>query len=442
MRISQPRRLLTAVASALVVLVAFVACGGEEDAAAVTSTPTLTVSATSTPTVIATPPSADDVPIEDRIRPRLLELLVGDETPGADVLDAIDIEVMPIPGMGGDLWLAVTTGFGIWQIGDGLTPHLLAIYEQRANDLLVEIAVHPLLSEPTMAMPELLPDVPGREPGVWIAVHGFTGAHSGTFDLLWFDGTTVTAEIAWFSPSPGAAYIEDLDGDGVPEVVLNETDPYVYCYACGVRVWSELILRWVDGEWVPVEIAAVPSDSQLVHDLTEQAALYAQAHLWRRALASVQEAVEAAPANREVMWLQFAIQLNAIPHLEEAGSEPQPLVTTVLAGEYADAAALITALTPAEAFAADGPLFAGTVAEGWEWVTSDFLIAFASAALEVGGPDAAAHLVRAVGYALAEPADWSMAHIDIEAAQALDPSETFYPAAADYLLTRTAGAAG
>src|SRR5690606_8280015 len=79
---------------------------------------------------------------------------------------------------------------------------------------------------------------------VWLAGHGGAGAHSGCFELLAWDGDRLTLAASNFNPSPGAGDVADVDGDGQPEVILNYTEPYIFCYACGVRLYAADILRW------------------------------------------------------------------------------------------------------------------------------------------------------------------------------------------------------
>src|SRR5690606_11132585 len=136
--------------------------------------------------------------------------------------------------------------------------HVLGVYE-RVGSTWVELANITLSSGPTFADLEVVAEQ--YEGASWIAVHGLTGAHSGTFELLRFDGVALTSSIWWCSSTPAAATIADLDGTEPPEVVLNATDPYVYCYACGVRAWQEVIYRWVGGELVEVPLGPVTGDS-------------------------------------------------------------------------------------------------------------------------------------------------------------------------------------
>src|SRR5207244_4359732 len=82
---------------------------------------------------------------------------------------------------------------------------------------------------------------------IWLEAQGGAGAHSGCYDLLRFDGKQLHSEISSCSSSPGDSRLEDLNGDGTPEVVLDATDYYVFCYACGVRKINYTVMRW-DGQ--------------------------------------------------------------------------------------------------------------------------------------------------------------------------------------------------
>jgi hypothetical protein len=437
-------RHLLALACGLTAAAALAACDGAGvDISGGTSptasgSPTPAASTTSTPTATTT----EAIPsTEERLQELVLGLLTDRAAADEDALAQIEVVALPLGGATRDLWAAVSSGPGIWEL-QGEARHVLAIYERRSDGSLVEVSVLTLESEPTIADLEVVPGIDPDGANVWVAVHGFTGAHSGTFELVRFDGVALTSALWWFSPSPGAATLEDLDGDGVAEVVLDATDPYVYCYACGVRASAEIIYRWVDGEPTAVNIAAVESDDQRVVDLTEVAALYANANLWRHARSTMQLAADAAPDDPEVRWLRIAIERTATLRLTDAGSEPQPLVTNVLAGDFDAAVTLMEALTPAEAFDPVGPLFAGTVAEGWEDVTAGYLVDYANAALEVQPTMASGYVVRALGRVLVAPEDWATALMDMEAALAIEPDNVFYQAAEAYLRERNGGASG
>src|SRR5690606_12319367 len=118
------------------------------------------------------------------------------------------------------------------------------------------------------------------------------------------------------------------------EIVLNATDPYVYCYACGVRAWNEVIYRWAGDDLVEVRLGGVSHPDPRVAALTDSAASFARADLWRRALDAATEALALAPDHPEVWWQHTLISRVAASRLDDAGAEQQPFMTYVLAGEY------------------------------------------------------------------------------------------------------------
>ena len=68
----------------------------------------------------------------------------------------------------------------------------------------------------------------------WIVLRGGWGANGGAFLLLDIAEDRLQPRFARLEAFPGSTTLEDLDGDGRPELVLDETDGYVFCRACGV----------------------------------------------------------------------------------------------------------------------------------------------------------------------------------------------------------------
>ncbi|MCA9849163.1 MAG: hypothetical protein KC461_00755 [Dehalococcoidia bacterium] len=399
------------------------------------STSTGTASATASMTVTATADS------QAQLRRNLLSnLTIGlDPAETRDALDGIEVVTAAFNTSDRELWVAVTSGPGIYDLPEA-REHVAGIYERSGDDW-VELANTTLASGPTFADISIV--AADYEGASWIAIDGITGAHSGTFELLKFDGTDLASVLWWFSSMPGAATVVDLDGTEPPEVVLNATDPYVYCYACGVRAWSEVIYRWMDGELVEVPVAGVADDDQLVTDLTEVAAIYAAADLWQRALDSVTEASNMAPNNPDVFWLYTLISRIAEARLGEAGSEQQPFMTNVLAGEYDAAVALMRPYTPEVALSPTGPLIADTVAQdGWEDATALWVLDYTERAIDAAPDLAAAHAVRAFGLLVENPDNWGGALMEMEEALRLQPQDDFYLQAVEYLLEQNGGAFG
>ncbi|MGE3960976.1 MAG: hypothetical protein AB7F65_04775 [Dehalococcoidia bacterium] len=376
-----------------------------------------------------------------QLRRSLLSNLTIGLDPGEtrQALESIEVVTASFSTADRELWVAVTSGSGIYELPEA-REHVAGVYERSGDDW-VELANTTLGSAPTFAEIEIVSE--DYEGSAWIAIHGLTGAHSGTFELLEFDGVDLISALWWFSSMPGAATIVDLDGAAPPEVVLNATDPYVYCYACGVRAWHEVIYRWMDGELVEVPLAGVADESQLVTDLTEVAAVYAGADLWQRALDAVTEASNIAPDNADVFWLYTLISRVAESRLLDAGSDAQPFMTYILAGDYDSAVALMRPFTPAQALAPNGPLIAGTVAEdGWEDATALWVLDYTERALAAAPDLAAAHAVRAFGLLVENPDNWAGALAEMEDALRLEPNDDFYLEAVEYLLEQNGGAFG
>ena len=395
---------------------------------------TETATASLTATTVAPDPEA-------ALRRSLLSSLTTGLSPEStrEALKDIEVVTTPLAAEGRTLRVAVTSGAGIYALPEA-REHVAAIYEQSGSDW-VELSNLALGSGPTFAEIEVVAD--DYAGSSWIAIHGVTGAHSGTFELLQFDGVDLMSAVWWFSSMPGAATIVDLDGVEPREIVLNATDPYVYCYACGVRAWHEVIYRWVDGALVEVPLTGVAANSQLVTDLTETAALPAQGDLWARALAMVTEARNADPGNVDVFWLYTLIERVAEARLTDAGAEQQPFMTQVLAGEYEAAVALMRPYEPAVALDPAGPLVANTIADGdWGDATATWTLDYTERALAVAPDLAAAHAVRAFGLLVENPENWAGALEEMEEARRLQPEDEFYQLCVEYLFEQNGGAFG
>ena len=96
---------------------------------------------------------------------------------------------------------------------------------------------------------------------LWFLRAGVIGAHGSGVDLLRWDPTiagasALTIELSWSSALPGAALqLIDYDADGVPEVRLDDTDAYVFCYACGLREVGFQVARWNGANLVMAPLA-------------------------------------------------------------------------------------------------------------------------------------------------------------------------------------------
>ena len=137
------------------------------------------------------------------------------------------------------------------------------------------------------------------------------GAHSGTFNLLSFDGTTLRSEAGGFSSSPGVGEIADINGDGVGEVILDASDYYVFCYACGVRLAQYDVLRWNGTRFEPVTLQPLPSGApEVLRAANDRAVELANAGLWQDTQALMLETLDTGETDATYDWNLRLIQLN------------------------------------------------------------------------------------------------------------------------------------
>jgi hypothetical protein len=272
---------------------------------------------------------------------------------------------------------------------------------------------------------------------VWLSVDGGAGAHSGTFQLLSFDGQTLRQELGGGSASPGAGSVVDVNGDGQNDVVLESTERYVFCYACGVTHPYFQVYTWLAGSMIPVEISdLMPRErGQPYFEANKEAVALARAGLWPDALARIEKAVQLAQSSEtpapigSLRWNEALIRLNHDAHQQALAASPYPLLSYVFAGDYAGAVDQMRAYSLDEVFNPQTPLLAGTVAEGWEDAVSNNILDSANAALAVEPELAPAYFLRAWAEFLADPGN-RMVGADLTRAAKFAPNDPLFAAAA------------
>ena len=414
-----------------------------ETSAAVTPTPA-TAAATATPSPTAAP--AVDPPTEDQavLAAELAEIALAPVIEEfGESAEALTAHAFPVGlrDAAGELWAVVTNGpqpYYEGADGNGVNFfHFVGLY-RRNNDASwsEELSQVTLETAPQRTHTvEVLDPGPRRAagPGALIAIRGQTGAHAGTFDVLLAEGDWLATMVSHISAGPDSGSIADLDGDGVAELIFNTSDPYVFCYACAVAERREQVYRWTGVEYEQVPLEA-PDD--LGGDLAaraERVVRLAEANLWRDAAALAIETSRRAPDHEALRWLSTLVNRMAALRIAYAGSPGQPLLTNVLAGEYGAAFAFMQALTPAEAFALNGPLISRTAAETDLPTMVSYLLFYADEALKVRDDDPAIHAVRALGQVLASPEELSRARSSIGRALRLAPDDPFLQQAQAYL---------
>jgi hypothetical protein len=395
----------------------------------------------------ATPPAATAAPIAAPPTPAtdsLVQLVQAGLPAGA--FEGVVARPLAVRTGWPPLWAVHTYGLRNFDL-DPLQNHFVAVYTQ-AEGKWQELARQEFSSDDqTAAAPDYvaadgLVQAPIEPSHVWLALEGGAGAHSGTFNLLAFDGQTLRLQVNGFSSSPGAGRIEDVNGDGAPDVILDASDYYVFCYACGVVDVGFRVFAWdqASGRMVERQIEPMTEPGHPARDLTNEAVALADAGLWKDAASAIAQArqaaadVQPASANDTVAWDYGLIRLHTGALAAGAANSGYPLLSNVFYGDYAAAVDLMRPYSAAEIFNTQGPLIVGTVAEGGLSALYDAITRQADAALALKPDLAPANFLRGWASYLADPAaNLAQARADVEKAAALAPDDTLFRDAAAFL---------
>lgn len=364
----------------------------------------------------------------------------------AGAFEGLEIVPLSVPADSQPLWAVHSYGMRNFD----LTPppgHFVAIFAQDAagwQELArFDLDMAPIGGDPLVGAGPDTVDRQGVKQAsidssrIWLQVDGGVGAHSGTFQVLSFDGQSVRQEVGGASSSPGAGYLADLNGDGQQDVVLNTTERYIFCYACGVSAPYFQVYTWDGRQMRPVAIAPMSAAEQgeSYFQPNNEAVRLAEAGLWADSLAKVREAVLRAgeldppTAAGSLRWNEALIALSHDAYLEALESSAYPLLSAVFYGDYAGAVNGMRPLSVSEIFSQETPLVKDTAAEGWEEALITYLVQSATEALTREPDLAPAYFLRAWGAYLADPMDPQVRQ-DLARAAALAPGDPLFRAAA------------
>jgi hypothetical protein len=360
------------------------------------------------------------------------------------------VEVLPLDVRPGQRPLWAVHSYGMRSFDLSPSPaHFLAIYAQE-NGAWQELARLALVSDDTkVAGPDYVGKdavtqvqiVPSR---IWLQVEGGAGAHSGVVDLVSFDGSQLRRELNAFAPSPGVGRVQDVNGDGQPDVIINASDPYVFCYACGVVKIGAVVYNWdeAQGQFIEAPLQDMPM-GQSGHPgrvANNEAVMLARAGLWKDAAAKIADAKLASanikpPLSSEAIgWNYGAIMLNADAMAQRAKNSGYPLLSHVFYGDYAAAVDLVRPYSPDQIFTPATPLVVGTVAENWAPQLTHEITASTTSALQVKPDLAAAYFLRGWAEYLADPVkQLPQAKSDVAKAASLAPNDALYKQSAAFL---------
>ena len=293
------------------------------ETAAPSPSPTLAASEQQTPTPAGTPaPTLDahwPTSCEESFRKAIRQ-----EFPEFPGVETQPVHVIPLglPEVTGVYWWVVTDGPQPAKItsGDEVDNffHFVAVFMRTAGGDWSEVGRLEIESAPQRTQVEVLTtgwEAPGGEPSAWIAVRGGTGAHAGTLDVIGFDGTALSTALSRITQRQYLSEFLDLDGDGLLEVVLNDSDPYIFCFTCATELQRVALYRWTGAQLERVELRA-PLDAS--DDQTERVVALAKADLWREAAAAAVDASRAFSESAEVRWLSILVNWTAVARLNYA----------------------------------------------------------------------------------------------------------------------------
>jgi len=365
-------------------------------------------------------------------------------TPEADVpapAEPMEIAVLPLevaPGQA-PLWAAHTAGMGYLYPDQD---HFVAVFGHDEGGW-QELGRVVLTSCAEYVGKGSLTQVQVEPSQVWLELQSGAGAHSGCYDLFRFDGEALHLAASGFNSSPGAGWTADLNGDQNLEVILDQTENYVFCYACSVRLPQYQVLTWDGGDLAEVQLSSLPSSApEDVREANDRAVELAWAQLWKDAQEVMAGAVSLASEDGDlaetVAWNAALIDLHAEARAEQARQDIFPILEQAFYGDYAAAVEPMRDYEPAEIWLVRSPLITGTVAEGWELALGDWLSWTTNLALDAVPDLAPAYFLRGWAAFLHDPAA-SAALDDVRRAEELEPDDELYAASAAHLQDLFAG---
>jgi hypothetical protein len=393
--------------------------------------PTPTVSP-ATPIIV--PPTSAPLPSEQDLT-QLKELVLNQLTKAqATTSDqTIDVNVLPLTTTGtlDPLYAAYSTGSIMSLLPEGR--HVLALYtfadgrwdEVQKLDLETSDYVDAASVQQVMLEPSHL----------WLEVQSGAGAHSGCYDLFAFDpaSRSISQHISSCSSSPGAGHLADVNDDGQLDVVLDQTNYYVFCYACGVTKPQYNVLAWDGHQLSEVTLTTLfdltPPEAQQANN---EAVQLARAGLWKDAQAAIEQAQTLKTDNPIVHWNAGLIDLHAKAYRDQVEAQSFPLLNNIFYSDYAAALNVLRPYSPDQIFSLTGPVISGTVAEGWLDQLTTPIIDATNAALQAKPDLAAAYFLHGWATQLQYPGD-PQALKDIARAAELDPQEQLYAQSVVYL---------
>ena len=407
---------------------------------AATATPVVAETATvvsdaATPTQFELPtstPSNADAPDATALAATTVALMPATATPDASGLTAsLQGEVIVVAlsnGAEGQFFATISKGM-MENMDD---PHPLTIYQKQGTKF-VKITQYDYTNGEYISELELLPN-PDVNHSLF-AVHGGVGAHSSFGNVFSFDGKTLKLVLETQSDAGGGALkIQDINGDGVQDVIGDATDYYVFCYACGVRINSDVIYSW-DGSKFVEQTLTKSSDATI-----QKAIDYAKVQRWSMVTKLLPTI---APATTDTDKWNVALLTHWSTIRKPQADDAFPFLAAIYYGDYDAAVKMLQTVGAKDAANPKGKWFTGPIAEGGYEATDtsiddfratlfDNVVQFSTMALTQDDSLASARFLRGWAKTLVNPRDPEGLK-DLQAVATLDP---FYAAVRDAIVSR------
>lgn len=402
------------------------------------------------PTPEASAPTIDDEAAKAELQEAIVAQLPPTATPASGEspesfggIAEVAVEPLRVPAGAEPLWLAYSLGFPNFEHEQ---KHFLAIYSH-TNQTWKEIARQELLNADSM-MQGSVEQINISNDRIWLFVQSGVGAHSSCLEVISFDLGKLKSELENCNSSPLAGFVQDNDSDGIDEIVTNETDNYVFCYACAERFFSYTLHHWDGKQFQKVNLQTPPpvEVSSPLYQLFEVArfGLWTETRPFYRA-----HETEMSFDSLTRMYI-YLFELHREDFEEQAFRGGYPLLDQLFYGDYAAAEAVLRAYTPEDLFVSPSPLITGTLAEGWEtqvttWITTtvDPLISANNGGDAPMLPEPIRNVDRLAaanylyGWALSLGEEGPAAGRSyFERAASLKPEDSFYQATLNYLQSR------